>query len=410
MCELYGFSGNRKKELNHELREFYSHASKHPNGWGLALFSQQVTKIMREAKRADQSDTLRELLYEPIAVETALAHIRLATIGNVEDENCHPFVGTDSSGRSWTLIHNGTVFEDDRLNKYVLLQKGETDSERIQLLISTFPDSGFEEYTEHKNAAYLRLAQGMTEYGWILNLLLSASPVCDGSFFDSQRLGETVVTDYASLRCGKDGYWNHFTPILQYDNILSYAESIQKYLNDHTLAGAGELYYPIRLKPKGANRLNNLVQNGVNHIELRNIDINPFADEGLDVRDLQFIELLCLWIFAVYHDQLTEASQIRSVENFKLGALLDIDNTFLLTTNGQLINFREAGLHVLNRMTDFYKGNEKALDLLIYQQKKLQTHGARYAERVIDTFGNRYVHKGLAFFPHSRTSPAFLPF
>ena len=90
---------------------------------------------IRETKRADQSDTLREVLSEPIAARTALAHIRLATIGNVEDENCHPFVGTDSSGRSWTLIHNGTVFEDDRLNSYVFLQKGETDSERILLYI-----------------------------------------------------------------------------------------------------------------------------------------------------------------------------------------------------------------------------------------------------------------------------------
>lgn len=267
-----------------------------------------------------------------------------------------------------------------------------------QLLSSTFPDSGFDEYTEYKNAAYLRLAQGMAEYGWILNLLLSASPVCDGSFFDSERIGETVVTDYASLRCGKDGYWNHFTPILQYDDILAYAGSIQKYINDHTLSGARELYYPIRLKPKGANLLNNLVQNGVNHIELRNIDINPFTDGGLDVRDLQFIEMLCLWVFATYHNRLTKADQLRLVENFKFGALLDIDNAFLLTTNGQSVRFREAGLCVLRRMADYYKGNEKALDLLSYQQNKLQTPGARYAERVIETFGDSYVRKGLVIF------------
>lgn len=135
MCELYGFSDNREKELNHDLREFYSHANEHPHGWGLALFDGQRTKIMRETKPADQSEILRELLSEPIVAKSALAHIRLATIGNVEDDNCHPFVGMDSSGRSWTLIHNGTIFEDDRLNKYVFMQKGETDSERILLYI-----------------------------------------------------------------------------------------------------------------------------------------------------------------------------------------------------------------------------------------------------------------------------------
>jgi glutamine amidotransferase len=109
MCEIYGFSGNREKELNTDLREFYSHANEHPNGWGLALLGRQETQIIRETNRADQSEYLHELLSESIVAKTALAHIRLATIGNVEYENCHPFVGTDNSGRSWALIHNGTV-------------------------------------------------------------------------------------------------------------------------------------------------------------------------------------------------------------------------------------------------------------------------------------------------------------
>ena len=67
--------------------------------------------------------------------KTALAHIRLATIGNVEQDNCHPFTAVDNSGRTWTLIHNGTIFESDNIGKYVFLQKGETDSERILLYI-----------------------------------------------------------------------------------------------------------------------------------------------------------------------------------------------------------------------------------------------------------------------------------
>ena len=152
MCEIYGFSGSREKELNTDLREFYSHASEHPNGWGLALFGGRETWITRETKRADQSDHLKKLLSEPIAAKTALAHIRLATIGNVEYENCHPFVGTDNSGRSWTLIHNGTVFETDRLNRYVFVQKGETDSERILLYILDSVNEAFAKLGRQMNA------------------------------------------------------------------------------------------------------------------------------------------------------------------------------------------------------------------------------------------------------------------
>ena len=133
MCEIYGFSGNRSRELNNDLREFYSHSDQHPNGWGLALFDEEKTELLKEVYRADRSALLKEKLNAPIKAKTALAHIRLATIGNVEQDNCHPFTATDNSGRTWTLIQNDTVFESDNINKYIFLQKGETYSERILL-------------------------------------------------------------------------------------------------------------------------------------------------------------------------------------------------------------------------------------------------------------------------------------
>lgn len=135
MCEIYGFSGKRERELNNGLREFFSHACDHPNGWGLALLNRPEPEIIREVCRADRSETLRERLSRPVTAKTALAHIRLATIGNEDYANCHPFIAADKSGRQWTLIHNGTVFENDRLSPYVFRQKGETDSERILLYI-----------------------------------------------------------------------------------------------------------------------------------------------------------------------------------------------------------------------------------------------------------------------------------
>ncbi|WP_405345247.1 class II glutamine amidotransferase [Ruminococcus sp.] len=135
MCEIYGFSGKREKELNNDLREFYSHACDHPNGWGLALLDQSIPAITREVCRADRSELLSERLSLPVTAKTALAHIRLATVGNEDYDNCHPFTAVDDSGRSWTLIHNGTIFESDKLNRYVFRQKGETDSERILLYI-----------------------------------------------------------------------------------------------------------------------------------------------------------------------------------------------------------------------------------------------------------------------------------
>ena len=64
-----------------------------------------------------------------------MAHIRLATIGDVDYENCHPFVKRDCRGRVWTLIHNGTIFNCPLLDGYVHRQEGSTDSERILLYL-----------------------------------------------------------------------------------------------------------------------------------------------------------------------------------------------------------------------------------------------------------------------------------
>jgi glutamine amidotransferase len=64
-----------------------------------------------------------------------MAHIRKATIGDIEVKNSHPFTEFDESGRQWVLMHNGTIFESDVLAPYQYTQEGMTDSERILLYI-----------------------------------------------------------------------------------------------------------------------------------------------------------------------------------------------------------------------------------------------------------------------------------
>lgn len=135
MCELFGFTGRTPQKLNQELKEFYSHSGEHPNGWGLAILDEMNFSIEKEPVKASDSRYLKERLKEPIVCQTGLAHIRLATIGNMEWKNSHPFTATDQSKRRWTLIHNGTIFECKPMEKYVRLQKGDTDSERILLYL-----------------------------------------------------------------------------------------------------------------------------------------------------------------------------------------------------------------------------------------------------------------------------------
>ena len=134
MCEMLGMSAKRKRRANDLLREFYSHAEAHPHGWGLARFpAGAAPTVEKEAVKATESEYLKRILAEPVEERTLLAHIRLATVGHIEYENCHPFTATDNRGRTWTLMHNGTIFSGALLNDYVGIQYGDTDSERVLL-------------------------------------------------------------------------------------------------------------------------------------------------------------------------------------------------------------------------------------------------------------------------------------
>lgn len=135
MCELFGFCSSKSYDVTNWLKEFYSHSSHHPHGWGLATFRGNTVSIEREPICADNSNYLRSRLSAPVTAPLLLAHIRKASVGALEFLNCHPFVKEDAGGRLWTLIHNGTIFQSEILEKYKQIQQGSTDSERILLYI-----------------------------------------------------------------------------------------------------------------------------------------------------------------------------------------------------------------------------------------------------------------------------------
>ncbi|MGN0876422.1 MAG: class II glutamine amidotransferase [Kiritimatiellia bacterium] len=134
MCEMLGISAKERKSVNCRLKEFFSHARQHPHGWGLARFRDDgLPLVEKEPVCALESAYLKERLESEMTESSLVAHIRLATVGAMEYDNCHPFFGYDISGRVWTLVHNGTIFHAAELNQYAARQKGRTDSERVLL-------------------------------------------------------------------------------------------------------------------------------------------------------------------------------------------------------------------------------------------------------------------------------------
>lgn len=141
MCELFGVSADYRLKLNSYLKAFGEHSKDHPNGWGYVSFENsdlsglRRISLIKEPVPASHSLLFRAMLESDIKASCAIAHIRYATVGNVEYVNCHPFSERTERGRVITMAHNGTIFQSQNMNRYLRIQSGETDSERVLLYL-----------------------------------------------------------------------------------------------------------------------------------------------------------------------------------------------------------------------------------------------------------------------------------
>ena len=74
--------------------------------------------LRRNPYRAVDSLYLKNRLTGRIETARCMAHISKATVGDVSFSNTHPFIKRDESGRTWVLVHNGTIFDSPVLSAY----------------------------------------------------------------------------------------------------------------------------------------------------------------------------------------------------------------------------------------------------------------------------------------------------
>ena len=200
-----------------------------------------------------------------------------------------------------------------------------------------------------RDELYLHVASQCVKWGWGIVALTAASP----------------AGQYASVRCSEKGYWNQFIPILDFSSARAYAKSIARYVQDGKLIAPSELYYPIRLKPHGLNNLLSLAENGIDHIEVRCVDLNPLTGGLVDVRDVEFVHLFFLWCAAQKRETISTERQRECVAAFKAAARLDFD----WTSVGEL----------LERMSEFFAGFPNVREILAFEEEKAYHPEKRYA-------------------------------
>lgn len=256
-----------------------------------------------------------------------------------------------------------------------------------------------ESYREFKDRLYLRLTKKVVEYDWLIVYLTAASSVMDGSFYSLERKDEDITQIYSSARCSEIGYWNAFVPVLSYESLDAYIDSIESYVKRGELCRPAELYYPVRLKPKGENSLYNLRKKGVDHIELRMLDLNPLTPVGMMKEDIFFLQLMLLYLIFEEEGRFEYLEQLLAIKNAKAAALFKDTKICIDTRCRHASPIHDAARDFIQDMKDFYRmvglDDEKVMDCIEYQWIKILRPEERYAAKVHRQFGHNYVKRGL---------------
>jgi len=150
MCRLYGFIANEKTKLECTLVQAHNSLMRqseqdslgrsNTDGWGISYYQDQLPVIEKEGGSAFDDPRFSQVATQ-VRSTSVIAHIRLATVGETNPQNAHPFIHG-----SWTFAHNGTVNGFPQLEETLvaetdpLLQKnrmGSTDSEQVFYWILT---------------------------------------------------------------------------------------------------------------------------------------------------------------------------------------------------------------------------------------------------------------------------------
>ena len=271
-----------------------------------------------------------------------------------------------------------------------------------ELLHADYKLSEAESFREYKDSFYVSLAAAAQRYNWLIVAITAASPLLDSSYFEKGNCGSDVFNGMASSRCSEIGYWNFFTPLLDYTDLNAYAASIDKIVAAGLIQSPSELYFPVRIKPAGTYSRDGLRENGADHIELRMIDLNPLDEAGIDLRDIQFLQLFLVYLACQDGIAMDENAQIASIANTKNAARYDLKTVHLISENGGTESIAEAATGIIDKMRDFYKNVIRAEDasgeigdVLLFERDKFSELKNRYAWKVREKFSGGFVKKGM---------------
>lgn len=131
MCQLLGLNARKPVRLDFSLAGFLrrgGETDEHADGWGAAFFGDNGCRLLIDEEPSARSLLARLVQRNPTPARNAIVHIRKATQGAVQVNNCHPFLRW-LWGREWAFAHNGNLERAGLPMPRRYRPLGETDSE-----------------------------------------------------------------------------------------------------------------------------------------------------------------------------------------------------------------------------------------------------------------------------------------
>ncbi len=179
-------------------------------------------------------------------------------------------------------------------------------------------------FQNFKSEIYMKLSRQYLRYMWLITYCLGASPRANSGFFTDRN--EKIPEPVRSIRNSKFGYRNMPDIFVSYESLEKYYEDLQTYVKTGALSEMKEFYSAVRLR--GGKRAEELLDSGIQYVEFRNFDLNPFVRVGMDEDTARFIHLLALYL--IYKDE-EETPDTAQRLGYKINDAVALENSLAKT-------------------------------------------------------------------------------
>lgn len=418
----------------------------HPAGLGSALTNEHVT--------TDYSESLLELItgthdnVDALLAELADTHRHVYTVLDheliwnqsmpatlpPEPEIPIAWYGTSNTGMLKHVYRRGLA---ERYGKTMQCIAGVHYNfslpEALWSVLDTQPGSD----QDRRSRGYIGLIRNFTRYSWLLMYLFGSAPALASGFLQGQdhaldKLGDhTLYLPYAtSLRMSDLGYQNKAQSQLKlcyndldtflgrlygavtqpwpdYQKIGTHRDGEWIQLNTNVLQIENEYYSSIR--PKRATGrcerpITALAERGVQYVEVRCLDIDPFSPVGIDATTARFVDAFLLFCTASDSPFFPANGYCqRSADNFSVVVKEGRKPGLTLDRDGQTIGLTQWGHELLDQIApyaalyDSAVGGTAYTDALAAQRAKLDQPDTTPSARLLAELKD----SGLSFHDYS---------